>query len=84
MTERISIEFKAAEGAVSRVLGLVERRGFRVRGLSMAEQGESGSLTMDVDIRDAGRRLDVLGLQLSRLAEVSSVSFSDPGSGALQ
>ena len=71
-TGRIDIAFAPAEGAVIRMLGLVERRGFELRGVRMSE----GALTIDVAPRDASRRLDVLESQLRRLVDVTSVSCS--------
>jgi acetolactate synthase regulatory subunit len=81
VTERIVIDFAAAEGAVLRMLGLVERRGFEVRGISMGQQDGRGSLTLDVQPRDESRRLEVVAGQLKRLNEVRNVSLSTPASG---
>ena len=74
MSGRVVIDFAAAEGAVVRMIGLVERRGFRVRGIAMAEEEERASLTLDLQPLDAKRCLDVLALQLQRLHEVRNVS----------
>ena len=76
MTERLVIDFAAAEGAVIRMIGLVERRGFRVRGIAMAEEAEQASLTLDLQPLDSKRSLDVLALQLGRLHEVRNVAIS--------
>jgi acetolactate synthase regulatory subunit len=80
MTERLVVDFAPMEGAVLRLLGLVERRGFRVSGIGMTERpcGTQASLELDVVARDGGRRLDVLGLQLKRLHGVSDVTFAPP------
>lgn len=78
MSGRIDIGFAMAEGAVLRMLGLVERRGFEVRGIAMAEERDGqGNLRLDVRPRDAGRRLEVIAGQLRRLHDVRHVSFSD-------
>ncbi len=82
MNGRVVIDFAAGEGAVIRMLGLVERRGFLVRGIAMEEQAEGASLTLDIEPRDSSRRFEVLGLQLERLHEVRSVSFSTPAPGS--
>ena len=74
MNGRMVIGFEPADGAVIRMLGLVERRGFVVRRIAMADEGGSGSLTVDVEPRDPSRRLEVLELQLARLQEVRSIS----------
>ncbi|WP_114952345.1 ACT domain-containing protein [Sphingosinicella terrae] len=78
MNERLVVEFAPAEGAVLRMLGLVERRGFRVSGLGMSEQpcGSQASLSLELVARDAGRRVEVLGLQLQRLHGVSRVTHA--------
>ena len=82
MSDRIQITFVPGEGAVLRMLGLVERRGFAVRGIAMSEDSSSGSIAMDVEARDPLRRLDVLSRQLERLIEVRSVSISHHQAGS--
>ena len=77
MTGRIDVEFDLGEGAMLRVLGLVERRGFEVRGMTMRERGQGGSLRLDVRARDTGRRLDVIAGHLRRLVDVRAVSVSN-------
>ena len=74
-TGRIEIDFAMHEGAVLRVLGLVERRGFEVRGIAMAEKAPGrGALALDVRARDAGRNLDIVAGQLQRLHDVRNVT----------
>ena len=77
MSARIQIDFAPAEGAVLRMLGLVERRGFELRRIAMAEENGRGSLSLDVAPRDAGRRLDVIAGQLRRLHEVQTVTTQE-------
>ena len=79
MSASIEIAFAPAEGAVLRMLGLVERRGFALRGVTMEERGESGTLSIQVEPRDAGRRLDVIANQLRRLVEVRTVTAHERG-----
>lgn len=69
MTERIVIRFAPAEGAVLRLLGLVERRGFQVTAIGMTEHPNGSVATMMLDLvaRDQSRALDVLGFQIRRL-----------------
>jgi acetolactate synthase-1/3 small subunit/acetolactate synthase II small subunit len=83
MTGRIHVDFDAAEGALLRMVGLVERRGFAVSGVSMAAADGRGSLSLDVAARDPSRRLDVVAAQLRRLIEVRNVSILPPEPGAL-
>lgn len=75
--DRIRIDFALDEGAILRILGLIERRGFRVVGIAMHQTGddETAAMTIDVEARDAGRNLAVLVPQLHRLIEVRSVGI---------
>lgn len=90
VSERIRIDFTLDEGAILRILGLVERRGFRVVKIAMHQTGthhpdggETAAMTLDVEPRDAGRDLAVLVPQLHRLYEVRSVGlFSTPMASA--
>ncbi len=84
MSGRLEIDFAPAEGAVLRMLGLVERRGFTVHGIEMREEGGSGLLALDVRPRDSSRRIEVMTAQLRRLVEVRDVSFSPSQSGISQ
>ncbi|GAA4757093.1 hypothetical protein GCM10023264_26250 [Sphingomonas daechungensis] len=83
MTERLTVEFTPAEGAVIRVLGVVERRGYVLRGLSMKEKADTASLVIDVEPREASRRVPVLAQQLARLVDVRSVSLAARDAGSL-
>jgi acetolactate synthase regulatory subunit len=79
---RIDIVFTPEEGAVTRMLGLVERRGFALKAIAMAGASNPASLAMDVEARDPLRRLDVLARQLERLVEVRSVAISPTPAGS--
>jgi acetolactate synthase II small subunit len=79
---RIEIGFANAEGAVLRMLGVVERRGFELRGISMSEHDGQGALSLEVQARLPERSLDVVAAQLRRLDGVRQVSFSTSGPGA--
>ncbi len=81
MSVRLEIQFTPGEGAVLRMLGLVERRGFRVRSISMTDVANRGSLAVDVEPLDSGRHLDVIARQLTRLVDVQSVAVSPSHSG---
>jgi acetolactate synthase II small subunit len=79
---RFEITFTPGEGAVLRMLGLVERRGFAVTAIAMANHSGTAEIAVDVEARDPGRRLDVVARQLERLIDVQSVSVSTPAAGA--
>ena len=72
---QLQIYFKPAEGAVVRILGLIERRGFRLRDIAVRDEDLDGSLVVDLSPRDGARRLDVLAQQVSRLIDVKAVSI---------
>ncbi|MDP9423882.1 MAG: acetolactate synthase [Pseudomonadota bacterium] len=78
---RLEINFTPGEGALLRMLGLVERRGFRVQGIAMSEVADRGSLAVDLEPRDSGRHLDVIARQLARLVDVQSVAVTSTHSG---
>jgi acetolactate synthase II small subunit len=84
VSQRLTINFAPAEGAVLRMLGLVERRGYAVRGLTMEQKDDQGLLVMDVDPRDPGRRIDVVAQQLRRLIDVHCVTLASRDSGSAQ
>lgn len=81
MSERIEITFQPGEGAVLRMLGLVERRGFLVGGITMRSNPDRATLALDLAPRDPGRRPDVLARQLRRLVDVRSVAVTSKPSG---
>jgi acetolactate synthase-1/3 small subunit/acetolactate synthase II small subunit len=82
MTQRLEIDFAMAEGAMLRMLGLIERRGFEVCGLSMSGTGREGALAVDLSARDSGRGLEVMAGQLRRLTDVRHVRISNQGSSS--
>ena len=79
MSGRVVIDFRPEEGAVPRIVGLVERRGFELRGISMI----GNALTLELEPRDPSRRLDLLDRQLCRLDGVSQVSVFPPPVSAI-
>jgi acetolactate synthase-1/3 small subunit/acetolactate synthase II small subunit len=79
---RIEIGFANAEGAVLRMLGAVERRGFELRGITMSERDGEAALSLEVQARLPERSLEIVAAQLRRLDEVRQVSFSTSRPGA--
>lgn len=82
MSQRIAIDFAPGEGALNRIVGLIERRGFVVRGVVMTDRDGRGTLNVDIDPRDPSRSIDILSLQLARLHDVRSISFVPPAAEA--
>ena len=76
MNALLTIEYYVTEGAVIRMVGLVERRGFRVTRIAMAEQpcGRRGTLVLEVAAGAGERSPDILVLQIRRLHGVTRVT----------
>ncbi|EAP90213.1 acetolactate synthase II large subunit [Oceanicaulis sp. HTCC2633] len=75
MTDRIEIEFRPSEGAILRLIGLVERRGFEVRGVDLPQMNTQSDARMDLMVqpRDAGRKMSTLCAQIAKIYGVSAV-----------
>jgi len=74
MTDTVHILIDRADGALQRLIGLVERRGFHIDGMNMAPEGEALRIALTVRGRDAGRSIDNLGLQIDRLIGARRIS----------
>ena len=73
MSDTIHIQIDRADGSLQRLIGLVERRGFHIDGMSMADEGPSRRIALTVRGRDAARSIDNLGCQIDRLFGVSRI-----------
>ena len=83
VSQRLMVRFTPSEGAVIRMLGLVERRGYALRAVKMEERTDEASLTVEVEPRDPARRVEVVARQLQRLVDVNSVSIVTCTEGSL-
>lgn len=74
MTGEIVIDFTRSEGAVLRLIGQVERRGFEVTSMTLPEHGAGPArLTLGVAARDASRRFDTLSRHVAKIYGVTGV-----------
>jgi acetolactate synthase II small subunit len=75
MTTRIEIDFAPAEGAILRLVGLIERRGFEVVAMDVPpmDRARSASMALSLRARDATRRIETLDAQIRRIHGVSDV-----------
>ena len=73
MSDTIHIQIDRADGSLQRLIGLVERRGFHIDGMSMADEGPSRRIALTVRGRDATRSIDNLGCQIDRLFGVARI-----------
>ncbi len=78
MRTSLRIDIADAEGALMRLIGLVERRGFTIATLdkALSSNGQS-TVTMSLNARDEARDLDVLARQIARLLDVRGVFTPD-------
>ena len=74
MSDTIHIQIDRADGSLQRLIGLVERRGFHIDGMNMADEGAFRNIALTVRGRDAGRCMDNLGRQIDRLFGVRRIS----------
>ena len=74
MTDTVHILIDRADGALQRLIGLVERRGFFIDAINMVPEGPALSIALTVRGRDAGRSIDNLGLQIDRLVGARRIS----------
>ena len=85
MRYRLDLVLKPAEGALVRVLGMVERRGFAARSLSGALAGDDGCWRLQVVV-DGVRPAETLKRQLQKVYDVEAVEIvavdADAVSGA--
>lgn len=74
MSTILRIELTETEGALTRLVGLVERRGFTISTLSKDAPADGGaSITLEVAAREGVRQIDVLMRQIARLFDVRDV-----------
>lgn len=76
MSTTIHIMIDRADGSLQRLIGLIERRGFHIDGLSMSGEGESREVRVQIRAKDAGRCTEVLGRQIDRLFGCARVAHA--------
>lgn len=67
MSDTIHVQIDRADGSLQRLIGLVERRGFHIDGLILADEGALRRVQMRVRGRDDARCTENLGRQIDRL-----------------
>jgi acetolactate synthase regulatory subunit len=73
---RLTIEFSGVEGAFLRILGLMERRGYRLQTCTLNRRPD-GRCVVDVVV-ESDRPGDLLKRQLERLYDVDEVHLKAP------
>jgi|JI10StandDraft_1071094.scaffolds.fasta_scaffold2477622_2 acetolactate synthase regulatory subunit len=74
MKDTFLIQIDHAEGSLQRLIGLIERRGFHIDGMSVTVAGAYREVRIAVRERDADRCTDVLGRQIDRLIGVRRIA----------
>ena len=73
MSDTLHLNIDRADGSLQRLIGLVERRGFHIDGINMADEGTMRRIALTVRGRDAARSIDTLGRQIDRLIGVARI-----------
>ena len=76
MTDTIQIQIDRAEGSLQRLIGLVERRGFHIDGMSLSDEGAMRRVQLQVRGRDEGRCTENLGRQIDKLIGATRIGFA--------
>lgn len=76
MTNTIQIQIDRADGSLQRLIGLVERRGFHIDGMSLSDEGAMRRVQLQVRGRDEGRCTENLGRQIDKLVGATRVGFA--------
>jgi acetolactate synthase-1/3 small subunit len=76
MTDTIQIQIDRADGSLQRLIGLVERRGFHIDGMSLSDEGAMRRVQLQVRGRDEGRCTENLGRQIDKLVGATRVGFA--------
>ncbi len=76
MTDTIQIQIDRADGSLQRLIGLVERRGFHIDGMSLSDEGAMRRVQLQVRGRDEGRCTENLGRQIDKLVGATRIGFT--------
>ncbi len=75
MNHALEIQLKPAEGALLRILGLIECRGFRLDNVHL-QTPVAGQHQLSLVVNSPHRNIDVLRRQVMRLIDVVNVTVS--------
>ena len=75
MNHSLNVELDNADGALLRVLGVTERRGWSATALQATASSESGLMTLNLNVL-GNRSVDLLVRQLAKLHVVRSVEVA--------
>ncbi|UNK58254.1 acetolactate synthase [Pseudoxanthomonas daejeonensis] len=75
MRYRLDLVLKPVEGALVRVIGMTERRGFAPRSIAGGHEGADGRWRLQLEV-DGGRPAETLKRQLQKVYDCESVEIS--------
>ncbi len=82
MNHTLRMNIHKVEGALIRLLGLIERRGFAVTAMNAHSDDASQQVEITVHLHSAGRSVDILARQIEKLYDVRSVACLTAGEQA--
>jgi acetolactate synthase II small subunit len=74
MNHTLQMNIQKVEGAIIRLLGLIERRGFSVTTMNARTDEAAQQVEITVQVRSAGRSVETLAKQIEKLYDVRSVA----------
>ena len=74
MNHTLRMTIQKVEGAIIRLLGLIERRGFSVTAMNAHSDDAAQQVEITLQLRSTGRSVDTLTRQIEKLYDVRSVA----------
>ena len=74
MNHTLRMKIYKVEGALIRLLGLIERRGFSVTSMNAHADESAQHVEVTVHVHSAGRSVETLARQIQKLYDVRSVA----------
>ena len=74
MNHTLQMNIQKVEGAIIRLLGLIERRGFSVTAMNAQTDDAAQQVEITVQVHSAGRSVETLAKQIEKLYDVRSVA----------
>jgi len=74
MNHTLQMNIHKVEGAMIRLLGLIERRGFSVTAMKAHSDEAAQQVEITIDVWSAGRSVETLARQIEKLYDVRSVA----------
>jgi acetolactate synthase-1/3 small subunit len=72
--DTLHLHIDRADGSLQRLIGLVERRGFHIDGMTLSDEGHGRRVELAVRGRDDGRCPHTLGRQIDKLFGVTRIT----------